>query len=185
MKQVHSYFTNTVFPQQLNHGLDVNSIDDNGVFVPVLPLFESSNASSSSTASSGSSVIPPVFMNSFQAEQLRSLDGKRKDLAKVFPADDKLITVTEAHLLVTLLHINHISEAYSESVDYIEDMLLQQFTKAIGKVVTPSDFSNYLTFHNRKIYQSAYQPHPFSFAIRRPDHYPEVIIIPSRFHYIL
>jgi hypothetical protein len=59
-------------------------------------------------------------------------------------------------------------------VDYIEDMLYKQLVAAIGKEVTPVDFSNYLTFHNRKIFNKQYEPQIFSYAIRRPDHYPEV-----------
>ena len=178
-KLIHGYLTLNVFPQQANHGLDLNAVNDNDVFVPVLPLFEESSslASSSSTSTStlpSSSVLPPVFMNSFQAEQTRSLDAKLKELGKVFPLNDTLITLTEAKLLVTLLHINHICEAYSSGVDYIEDMLTNQLVKAIGKVVTPTDFSNYLSFHNRKIYRAGYQPQLFSYAIRRPDHDPEV-----------
>ncbi len=37
----------------------------------------------------------------------------------------------------------------------------------------PVDFSNYLRFHNRKLFKAAYAPRPFCYAIRRPDHYPE------------
>ncbi len=42
-----------------------------------------------------------------------------------------------------------------------------------GKEVGPVDFSNYLRFHNRKLFKAAYAPRPFCYAIRRPDHYPE------------
>ncbi len=32
------------------------------------------------------------------------------------------------------------------------------------------------TFHNRKLFRDEYQPQPFSYAIRRPDHYPEGVL---------
>lgn len=112
-------------------------------------------------------------MNSFLAEQQRSLEEKRVTLAKVFPANEKLITIIEANLIVALQHANHVSEAFSEGVDYIEKMLHDQFVAAIGKEVTPVDFANYLTFHNRKIFAEGYRPQPFSFAVRRPEHSPE------------
>lgn len=165
-----------MFNQQLNHGLDLSSINDTGVFNPVLPLFESNSPSSSSNSNSNSpsSKIPPVFINSFLAEQARSLDEKKKDLAKVFTVNDKLITIVEATILVTLLHSKQVAEAYSEGVDYIENLLYKQLVAAIGKTVTPTDFANYMTFHNRKVYKSEYRPQAFSYAIRRPDHYPEV-----------
>lgn len=119
--------------------------------------------------------IPPVFFTAFLSEQNRSFEEKRKEIAKVFPANDQLITQNAAHLIVTLLHVVSICEAYSEAIDYIEDMLQKQLIAAIGKKVTPVDFTNYLAFHNRKIFREQYRPKTFSYAIRRPDHYPEVL----------
>jgi hypothetical protein len=178
---VSGYFQSKVFPQQLNHGLDLNTLNSDAIFVPVLPLFEDSTSSSSSSSAVTSTAshdhstkIPPVFMNSFLAEQARSLEEKRKDIAKTFTQNDRLITILEANFVVLLSHLNRVCEHYSEGVDFIEDMLYKQLVAAIGKVVTPGDFSNYLTFHNRKIFTEQYRPQAFSFAIRRPDHYPEV-----------
>jgi hypothetical protein len=161
-------------------GLDPSAINDSGVFVPVLPLFDSSSSASSSSSSS-SSKIPPVFFNSFLTEQARSLEQKRKELAKVFATNDEIVNLTATQFVVTLIHIVHVCESYSEGVDYIEDMLEKQLVAAIGKVVTPSDFSNYLTFHNRKVYREEFHPKAFSYAIRRPGHYPEVCFSPSSF----
>eukprot|EP00026_Physarum_polycephalum_P001947 Phypoly_transcript_01950.p1 GENE.Phypoly_transcript_01950~~Phypoly_transcript_01950.p1 ORF type:complete len:961 (+),score=229.34 Phypoly_transcript_01950:117-2999(+) len=179
-EQVNAYFKNTVFPEQLNHGLDLASLNPYSIFVPVLPLFEESPAASSSantTAQSHqSSKIPPVFINSFLAEQSRSLDEKRKELAKVFTENEKLVTLTEANIIVILQHLRYVGSAYVEGVNYIEDMLYKQLVAAIGKVVTPIDFTNYVTFHYRKIFNESYRPQAFSYAIRRPDHYPEGVL---------
>jgi len=180
--KVSGYFQSEVFPQQLNHGLDLSSLTGGAIFVPVLPLFEDSSSSSSSSSSAITSTvshdhstkIPPVFMNSFLAEQARSLEEKRKDIAKTFTQNEKLITILEANFIVLLSHLKQVCEHYAEGVDFIEDMLYKQLVAAIGKVVTPGDFSNYLTFHNRKIFTEQYRPQAFRFAIRRPDHYPEV-----------
>lgn len=161
----------SVFPSQSDHSLDLASINSKSIFVPVLPLFESSPSSNSK--------IPPAFMNSFLAEQQRTLEEKRAANAKVFPDNNKMITVREANLLVAVMHANNISEAYSEGVGYIENMLYKQFVAAIGKEVTPVDFANYLTFHYRKIYAQQYRPQPFSYAVRRPEHSPEVSIFKS------
>lgn len=163
-----------MFHQQANHGLDLSAINDASIFNPVLPLFESSSSSSSSN-SNDSAKIPPVYINSFLAEQVRSLEEKKKDLAKVFSANGALITIVEATLLTTLLHSKQVAEAYSEGVEYIENLLYKQLAAAIGKTLTPTDFSNYMTFHYRKIYKKDFRPQAFSYAIRRPDHYPEVI----------
>jgi hypothetical protein len=104
------------------------------------------------------------------------LEEKRKDLAKTFTANEKLITIMEANVIVILSHLNKASESYSEGVDYIENMLRKQLIAAIGKEVTPVDFTNYLTFHNRKIFHENFRPRAFSYAIRRPDHYPEGVL---------
>eukprot|EP00026_Physarum_polycephalum_P002207 Phypoly_transcript_02212.p1 GENE.Phypoly_transcript_02212~~Phypoly_transcript_02212.p1 ORF type:complete len:944 (+),score=196.07 Phypoly_transcript_02212:68-2899(+) len=183
-EEVCRYFKYTIFPEQLNHGYDLSALNAESIFVPVLPLFEdpspSTSSSSSSTTSSTSShalpKIPPVFANSFLAEQAHSMEEKRKELAKAFPQNAQVITLTEANVVVTLLHLNRVTESYSEGVDFIEDMLYKQLVAAIGKVVTPVDFSNYLAFHNRKIFNEAYRPQAFSYAIRRPEHYPEGVL---------
>jgi hypothetical protein len=58
-------------------------------------------------------------------------------------------------------------------VEYIEDMLRKQLIAAIGKIVTPDDFGNYMRFHYRKLYLAEYAPQLFCYAVRRPDHSPE------------
>jgi hypothetical protein len=58
-------------------------------------------------------------------------------------------------------------------VELVETMLRNQLVAAIGKVVSPVDFSNYMRFHNRKLFLEAYEPKPFCYAVRRPEHYPE------------
>lgn len=115
-------------------------------------------------------------VNSYLEEQKRSMTAKCAELAEVFPRDEKLVTMAEAAIQLTLLHSQQISQFYSDGVDYIEDMLRKQLIAAIGKEVTPVDFANYMTFHNRKIFRDEFQPQPFSYAIRRPDHYPEGVL---------
>jgi hypothetical protein len=63
-----------------------------------------------------------------------------------------------------------------QGVDLIEDMLYKQLVAAIGKVVQPVDFQNYVRFHMRKLYRSEYQPRAFSYAVRRPGYYPEGVL---------
>ena len=179
---------------QTNHGLDLSSINANAVFTPVVPLFEEKGKDDNAIVAAGdgeSDALVPVDgsqfgqvgpsltlsdLNQFLLEQKRSLGEKCADLAKVFPDGEKLITVAEANVLVTVLHGKQVAQYYADGVDYIEDMLRKQLISAIGKVVTPVDFANYMVFHNRKLFREAYQPQPFSYAIRRPDHYPEGVL---------
>ena len=40
--------------------------------------------------------------------------------------------------------------------------------------VGPSDFADYMLFHNRKLYLPDFRPAPFSYAVRRsPSHFPD------------
>jgi hypothetical protein len=76
---------------------------------------------------------------------------------------------------MSLLHARKIGQHYSDGVNYVEHMLRTQLISAIGKEVSPVDFSNYMVFHNRRLFKEKYQPLPFSYAVRQPDHFPEGI----------
>lgn len=117
-------------------------------------------------------VLPLGDVNVFLAEQKRSIVEKLAEIDVQFPADGS-ITVREITVIIVLEHIAAIAVAHRECINYIEHMLFEQLVSAIGKIVTPVDFSNYMRFHNRKLFRSAFEMLPFSYAIRRPDHTPE------------
>jgi hypothetical protein len=119
------------------------------------------------------SVLSASDIGQFLAEQRRSFDEKSVALAKTFPADEQVATAAEANLVVALKHAEALSDAYVDGVNYIESMLRAQLIAAIGKVLSPVDFASYMRFHYRKLFKLAYQPKPFSYAVRRPDHCPE------------
>jgi hypothetical protein len=53
-------------------------------------------------------------------------------------------------------------------------MLRNQLIAAIGKIVTPRDFGEYMKFHYRKMMKEVYQPKAFSYGVRRSAvHSPE------------
>ena len=132
--QVTAYFQNDLFPAQQDHGRDLSAIDDADVFVPVQPLFEGNQLE-------GEGALPAVYPNAFLAEEQRSLGEKCRALAKVFPRDATLITAVEAALLVTLMHVRKVCHQHADCVAYIEDLLRRQLIAAIGKEVTPADFT--------------------------------------------
>jgi hypothetical protein len=145
------------------------------------PELQGAGSSSSSAVAPASntvsSVLPVGDSNAFLWEQKRSFSEKFAELAKTFPAKDakdaRIITAAEAIVVTLCKHAEEISQRYTEGVDYIEHMLYTQLVSAIGKVVTPIDFTNYMRFHNRKLFRSAYEPKPFCHAVRRPEHFPE------------
>jgi hypothetical protein len=85
--------------------------------------------------------------------------------------------VPEPDCVATLIASNktglRVAIQLSEGLDAIEEMLRQQLIAAIGKEVGPVDFTNYMVYHNRKMFRPQYVPVPFAYAVRLPDHYPE------------
>jgi hypothetical protein len=59
------------------------------------------------------------------------------------------------------------------SVQAVEAVLRAQMTAAIGKEIGPHDFSEYMHYHNRRLFQPQYMPRGFCYAVRRPQHDPE------------
>ena len=112
----------------------------------------------------------------FLNEQCRSLDEAVNKLVASFSDDAQFVTSAEAKFMLYMGHIGDIQSMWSHGVDYIEGMLRDQLVAAIGKVVQPSDFDQFMTHHYRKIFASQYAPQPFCYAIRRPNHYPDGIL---------
>jgi hypothetical protein len=170
--RVASYFQSSVFSAQALDKLDMGSINANGVFVPFVPLML---PPSSADAKRGT-LLPAQDQQAFIGEQKRSLDAKLTALGKSFADEKKLVTGAEAMLLSAAAHIQSIAVRYSHCVDYIEYMLEQQLIAAVGKVLQPKDFGEYMQFHARRLFASAYAPKPFVYAIRRPGHCPEGLL---------
>jgi len=122
-----------------------------------------------------SPVLPIADVNVFLREQKRALLFKLTGLGKAFPCgpDAKLISISETTVMLVCRHAQALCQAAADGVDYIESMLRRQLVAAIGKTLTPSDFTGYMTYHARKLYRPQYQPVPFCYAIRRPNHTPE------------
>jgi hypothetical protein len=112
----------------------------------------------------------------FLNEQCRSLDEAVNKLVASFSDDAQFVTSTEAKFMLYMGHIGDIQSMWSHGVDYIDGMLRDQLVAAIGKVVQPSDFDQFMTHHYRKIFASQYPPQPFCYAIRRSNHYPDGIL---------
>jgi len=73
-----------------------------------------------------------------------------------------------------LTHINRVVTQYAQSVLYIEKMLYEQLVAAIGKVITPDHFAEYMEFHNNKLFSPEYRPQPCSYGVRSTDaHAPQ------------
>lgn len=188
--KVQRYFQNVIFPIQENHGLDLGKMNDSGIFVPLAPLFEAPGARkeieapkdekilAGLTPNKSEFVIPVGDINYFLLEQKRSMVERLGEMEKMFPDEKKgkLITFHEAKLICLFLHSKQIAQQWYDGVGYLEQMLRNQIIAAIGKEVQPKDFYEYMIFHNRRLFKPEFEPKPFCFAVRRPDHYPEGVV---------
>lgn len=189
-KSVQSFFQSTIFPAQADHELDMGAMGRCIIFNPVLPLFEADRQAVTAQGADGIvSVVDPqkpvedtiaalraADANIFLREQARTIQAAFASLNKTFPADRLVITQAEAHIIAVLKHCEEICERFSNGVDYIEAMLRKQLREAIGKELTPVEFSEYMTYHNRKLFREEYQPQQFCFAVRRPQANPQGVV---------
>jgi hypothetical protein len=169
--RVASYFQSSVFSAQALDKLDMGAINGSGVFVPFVPLMLPPTGAQKSGA-----LLPAQDQEAFIGEQKRSLEAKLTALGKAFADEKKLVTGAEAMLLSAAAHVQQIAVRYSHCVDYVEFMLEQQLVAAVGKVLQPKDFGEYMQFHARRLFAPAFAPKPFVYAIRRPDHCPEGLL---------
>ncbi|CAM9214091.1 unnamed protein product [Chrysoparadoxa australica] len=170
---VKNYFTNSVFPVQPPHALNLSSMDaaEAGVFVPVVPLFEEGGSTPDTRTAPMLSLSDVAAM---MQEQERGLGEKLSELRKTFGSAAGLITIHEASLCLLLQHTRTIAVALRDGVDFVEDMLRKQVVAAIGKEVTAQDVAEYMRFHNRKLFAPGVMPRPWHFDVRRgAGHAPE------------
>ncbi len=199
-ERVSSYFVDTMFAVQKDSGLDLTALNDDTVFVPVVPLLQEDEGAAGAAAARAAiahvapqslvavgaapeAVASPVALsmdtvNGFLNEQKRSLSDKCADLGRVFPdgAAAKLISAAEALVVLSALHGARLALALADGLQHVEELIRQQLVRAIGKEVSTTDFAKYMVFHGRQLFKPEYQPRAFCYAVRRPDHVPEGIL---------
>jgi hypothetical protein len=169
------------------------------VLNPVIPLFEERDpvpqepipaeqtaqlaliAKLRADVPSESPVMRSDDVNALLDEERKALGKKIEELGEMFSDTSTLVTSFEACLAVVLMPMQEVRSRSVESIDYIEMMLRQQLIAAIGKVVTPDHFAEYLKFHSNKIFKPEYTPKPCCYAIRRTEkHSPQGIVAIER-----
>jgi hypothetical protein len=143
-----------------------------------------------STSTDPPLILDAAAVSQLQAEHVRSLDAKCSTLMQLYPSGESpstvsglagsqearspIISAVEAKLFVMVLHLKDVCEHYADGIQYLENLLSQQLVAAVGKTLQASDFAAYMRFHNRKLFKEAFQPRPFSHAVRRTVlHSPE------------
>eukprot|EP01032_Pedospumella_encystans_P016131 gene16131-18415_t len=159
------------------------AIQRNGKFVvssssadysPVVPLFEASNELG---AAPMSSEVINALLSEYQKHLVRicaEAETAALSLHEAASTTPALFGPDEAKLQRAMYAVYDNCHSYLLSIDFLENMIRKQLVAAIGKTVSAQDFAQYMTFHNRKVFKEAYQPQPFSYAVRRsPVHSPE------------
>lgn len=144
----------------------LSGVSADSVFSPVVPLMENN------------SVLPMGEVANFLTEQCRSLDEVIDGLAKTYPPRQlaKLVSVAEATVILVCQHMQNLATCYQDGVDYVENMLQSQLVQAIGKEIRSKDFDQFIAFHSHRLFRREYSPEPFTFAVRRPDHFPDGVL---------
>jgi len=143
---------------------DVGTVNfENGsIFCPIQPLCEKET---------GIFCDVGILLNAHAKE----VDEKLRETADHFLATNssQLWSVSEATYFIMCAHMVELVNHYEDCVNYIERLLVDQLIKAIGKKVTSQDFTRFMHTHARQLFNEAYAPRPFSYAVRQPGHAPD------------
>lgn len=163
------------------------------IFSPVAPVIlrlQDGNSAEMVTATSAvqpqsqpqqppSVILDVGSVGTLLTAQKQSLDSFIGRVVSLLPIDgasssSALLGQPEAVLIACALHTEMLSKHSLEALEYVENMLEKQLVAAIGKRLTPKDFTDYTRFHNKRLLREEYRPKSFSYSIRRtPNHSPE------------
>ena len=164
-------------------------IDTSRLFIPFLPvILEEKNNSNSTTTTSSSrntSILSSMTdIHTLINHQKRTIDTEIESLKKKNNKTTKneVYTFQEFKLLLLTKHLKELSTQYMDSIEYVEQLLRNQLVQAIGTEIVPEQFEQFMKYHNKRYFDIQYAPKPFSYAIRRPNHYPDGIISIERYN---
>lgn len=145
VKELCSLFSTATLPMY--------SLELSGMFVPVLPVFETHGYEQKGSVLSDAD--QRLVMQHYRKDLL---DTTLPSLRRSFPEASGLMTQREATLSGVFSHMSALLLRHAHCVDYIEHLLLQQLIASVGKVLTARDFDKYMKFHARQIFAPLYAP---------------------------
>lgn len=148
------------------HGPSFSIVTAESILCPIIPLVERG------------SVLGAGDIGAFLSEQCRAMDTAIDSISTTFPPRQlvRLVSSAEATIVLLCRHFQMLAESYIDGVDYLEQMLKQQLVTAIGKEIQVSDFDQFMSFYNQKLFAQEYAPTPFTYAVRRPNHDPDGLV---------
>ena len=146
---------------------------DGDSFVPIVPLMEETPNAEEGTVTAR--CLTAADTHAFLSRQKKALADKVAKASAVVasPEEGKLVSRSEVQAAVAAVELQQIGYMFGQSLDYIEGMLYQQLSAAIGKAVDWKEFEDYMNYHYQQLFREEFLPKPFCYSIRRPDHYPE------------
>uniref|UniRef100_A0A7S4LZJ0 Uncharacterized protein n=1 Tax=Guillardia theta TaxID=55529 RepID=A0A7S4LZJ0_GUITH len=142
-------------------------------FIPVYPFFFVKQGDDEGRSEAPQHLFPLDDLNSMIQRHKQDLSSSLTSAEQELIARKGFLGPQEGRVLCLLFHLLRIVEDHHRSVNHVEDGMREQLISAIGKEILPSDFLNYMCFHYRRFFLPSFAPSPFSFAIRRPDHFPD------------
>lgn len=170
-KSINNYF-NKIY-QVSNHMDIISNINSREIFTPIIPflLNEKKNVT---IDSSKSSILMKDSLDMLLEEEYLSIKSKHDQFNEKSTFLDDIISANSAKLSISMLHISDISDYLCDSIMYVENLLHDQLTSAIGKEIDPQDITSYMNYYSKKLFKSEYASVPLSYAIRRSsEHSPE------------
>lgn len=139
------------------------------VFDPVLPIFVDNNHTSS-----------PILQNHDLSlllnEHIKSLNMGLDYITKSDPDEQSLkqpFSVVDARVSFLHKQLRNIVKSYTHQMEAIEDMMWNQMHQAIGKHLSAAHFEEFFRSYVKKMFDTRFLPEPFTYAVRRTDHYPD------------
>eukprot|EP00039_Didymoeca_costata_P025237 m.12678 g.12678 ORF g.12678 m.12678 type:complete len:946 (+) comp4710_c0_seq1:102-2939(+) len=144
------------------------------IFSPVLVLFSLENQDDGSSQFTCLSKDFEAFQQN-HISRLKEHIGIEQARHQGVDADTGSINLMDTCLnLMIMEHVSCIADQhFSQAIEAIEIMLRNQLIAAIGKHIGPHDFSEYMLYHNNKIFKPEFRPRAFSYSIQRDDAVPE------------
>ncbi len=162
------------------------------IFVPVQPLLKTTSTRSEPAETWSKSVMPlaPTMIDDDSTDQTASTLLSTSNIDKLLneqirtikvgvtmlericplPESTRIVSVTEASMMLLSLHSEQLGQKLFMSVAYVERILRNQLESAIGKSIQSCDMSQFLRYHNARFLNPA--PTDFYHATRQIDHDP-------------
>ena len=101
-------------------------------------------------------------------EGLSTVNSSYKTVGGV-PAGAAAVAHVASYLVV-------MRDSIEDGVDYLELLLREHLVAAVGKVVTSTDFAEYMQYHCRRVFVESAAPTAFCRSVRVPGHDPEGVV---------